>query len=205
MIKAILFDMDGTLIDSFEGWCAAAKESIKETTGKEITQEDFVNFGWGISYKDWGEEYIGKDKKAFLDLLEDKFYLHLNKVSLIDKDVKEVLEELKTKYKLAVVSTTYDFVIEKVLKELDIRDYFEFIIGGNNVQKIKPAPDGLFLACEKLDVDTKDTIFIGDLEMDRLAAKNAGMKIISYNNENGADANAKNYQDIKKIISEWNE
>ena len=204
-MKAILFDMDGTLIDSFEAWCIAAKESIKETTGLEITKEDFVKFGWGISYRDWGENRIGKDMKTFLDLLEDKFYLHLDKVSLIDKDIKEVLEELKTKYKLAVVSTTYDFVIEKVIKQLEIKDYFEVIVGGNNVEKIKPAPDALLLACKKLDVDVKDAIYIGDLEMDKMAAMNAGMKCISFRNKDGADANAESYQEIKKIISDWDE
>jgi putative hydrolase of the HAD superfamily len=106
---------------------------------------------------------------------------------------EELLKDLsKSGFKLAVISNNDGKTAEKC-EQLGIAKYFELIIDSTNVNIIKPDKDIFLLASEKLGIDTKDILHIGDLYgADILGARNAGIDTIWINHKDGI-----NYEEIK--------
>lgn len=181
---AVIFDMDGLLIDSetvyYKGYVDKGNEF-----GIEISKDIFRNFlGKKIEniigeinrmYENMadGAKIVENAKNYMMDIVNSDRELPLKKGAL------DVLESLKSKgYILALATSNYKAVAEKMLLKTKTYDYFEVIIYGDNVKHGKPAPD-IFLKClKKLQVSKEEAVVLEDSENGVLAAHNAGIDVI---------------------------
>ncbi|MDP2813671.1 MAG: prolipoprotein diacylglyceryl transferase [Erysipelotrichaceae bacterium] len=178
----ILFDFDGTLMDTEP----AIIESFKQVFNKYapdmiITREMELSF-LGPTLWETFEKYLPNESadKLVEDYRTINFEMHKTHVNPID-GAKELLSELKENgYQLGIVSSKLTDAIDLGLNMFDMKDYFEVIIGLEQVKKHKPDPEGLFEACKKLGKGHDSVIYVGDTTGDVLAGINAGMFTIAF-------------------------
>lgn len=173
-MKAILFDLDGTLIDSTEpivmGFCAAFKaHNLSEPKNEQIT----ALIGHTLEFM---FEHLGAPKdeiSSFIDVYKNTYTkYYLDGTSLID-GAKEALIIAKKHAKLAVVTTKTSENSKILLKHLGVSEFFDVIIGRSDVTNAKPDPEGILKALDILKVKPENSFMIGDTILDASAAKNA--------------------------------
>lgn len=178
-LKAVLFDLDGVIIDSYNAWFNIFNKTRKHFKLPPITKKEFSSKVWGGSIENDVKHYFKGHTKEEVE----KFYFNnfddFKKHTKLNKGVKETLKKIKSKgIKLGVVSNTYKKAVIDILKHLKINFFFDIIIGGDEMQNGKPAPDSLNKAIEKLKITNTEVIYVGDTKNDRGAARNAGVFFI---------------------------
>jgi len=191
---AILFDLDGVLVDSFDAWLASLNDSFTILKRKEISREEFLEIYWGY-------DLYSNIKRMNLpenvgELCNKKYEEHIEKVKIIP-NAKQVLEKLKD-YKKAIITNTPRSSAIKVLKKFYIYKEFDFVLTSDDVRIAKPDPEIVLKSCRKLKIDPRKALLIGDTESDVNAGKAAGCKVIGINID--ADYKVENISEIVKLI-----
>jgi HAD superfamily hydrolase (TIGR01509 family) len=189
MIKAVIFDMDGVIIDSEPIYFESDKMTMKYYE-KEITDEELNNYVGVTNPAMWVE--IREKYKLIApieELLEKQFYyknlLFRNKKLEPIAGIIKLLDELKScRIKIGLASSSSKDFIELILNSLGVIDYFDAIISGEEVQNSKPAPDIFKKAAEVLNVEPSSCLVIEDSMHGVKAAKLAEMKCIGFFNPN---------------------
>lgn len=181
MIKAILFDMDGVLIDSHDAWFDIFNATLKNFGFDTILVSKFDEDVWGINFAKTAAKYFpGKrieEIREYFYKIFDKFIAKVKKIKNVDKTLKY----LKNKnLKLVVVSNGQSNLVKKLLEKIDIKKYFNLIIGGERVKDGKPNPEIILIACNELKLKPSETILVGDTIYDKQAAEAAGCGFIGY-------------------------
>ena len=111
-----------------------------------------------------------------------RFYTqHHDEYVTVFEGVHEVLTELQQQgYPMAVVSNKMKDTLQMALDRLQLSGYFSSVIGGDEVEKAKPDPQGLLKACEQLGMGHDDLIYVGDSDADIMAAKAIAAYSIAY-------------------------
>lgn len=178
--KAVIFDMDGVIFDSeqmvLDCWekvgekyrIADIREVLIECIGtnKERTKE--------IIYEHYGKSFAYDKFAKEASLL---FHDAVKTDGLpVKKGVKELLEYLiHEKIPVGLASSTRLAVVEEELKQAQLYEYFQVVIGGDQLKRSKPNPDIYLMACEKMQVTPKDAYAIEDSYNGIRAAYSAGM------------------------------
>lgn len=193
MIQAVIFDMDGVLIDS-EPPNLQLIADFFALHGKHATQ-DYLNSLVGRSTKDtwantlaaWGEAITPEAYQERFQAYREQHPLHYP--SLLFDDVKELLEWLKqANYTLAVASSTRLDVVKQVLIDCGIIDYFSIVVSGADCTHSKPDPEIYLHAASVLGLDPSACVAIEDSTAGMLSARSAGMQVIAKIDERyGAD------------------
>ena len=214
-MKLIIFDFDGTLIDSASDLVDSINEMLKEFKLKEAPFDEAVKWIGNGSLKlvERALTYNGIEDDKFLEKAHKIFkekYKHLNaKKTKLYPYAKELLDNLSKNHNLALVTNKPDEYIKPILKKFNI-NVFDFILGGNFEHK-KPSPIPLLKACEYFSVNPSEAIMIGDSKNDILAAKNAKIKSIAITHGYNQGENIKDFnpdfivsslKEIKDIINE---
>jgi beta-phosphoglucomutase family hydrolase len=179
-IKALIFDVDGTLADSMpvhmETW-----ELLGNKYGFQYTQEELESYA-GRS----GQEIVEIiNEKNGLQLDPDKvahekeeaFLENLDRVKPIDPVVK-VLEDYYGVLPIAAGTGGFRSVATKILKSVGVWDKIDTLVGSDDVIHHKPAPDTFLKCAEELGVEPKDCLVFEDADLGFRAARNAGMHLI---------------------------
>ena len=212
-MKLIIFDFDGTLIDSAPDLVDSINEMLKELNLKEAPFKEAIKWIGNGSLKlvERALRYNGIEDEKFLEKAHKVFkekYKHSNaKKTKLYPFAKELLDSLKYK-NLALITNKPDEYIKPILKKFDI-DVFDFILGGDFEYK-KPSPIPLLKALEYFNVKPNEAIMIGDSKNDILAAKNANIKSIAVTHGYNQGVDIKDYdpdfivnslKEIKDIIN----
>ncbi|MEA2036299.1 MAG: HAD family hydrolase [Nanoarchaeota archaeon] len=181
MKKAILFDMDGVLIDSHDTWFERFNAALKHFGFSEISVEEFDKNIWAINFTETVHQYFpGKtvdEIREYYRTNSDRFIENIKKMENVD----EILVHIKKQgLKTAIVSNSQTNLIKTVLTKIDISKYFDITIGGERVKHGKPNPEILLVACNELNLKPEETIMIGDTIYDKQAAEAAGCDFIGY-------------------------
>ena len=184
MYETIVFDLDGTLLDTLDDLTAAVNFALTKNHLKTRTREEVRNFiGNGIVKL--MERAVGEPEKAdFTQILQDFKVYYKEHCSVYTKPydgIMELLSALKNRgVKLAMLSNKADFAVKMLAKEY-FGDLFLEAIGENEEAGIrkKPAPDSLFAVLQHLGTDKTATVYVGDSEVDIQTAQNAGVDCIS--------------------------
>lgn len=184
MIKAALFDLDGTLVNSAED-LGRATASVLESYGVEAkwTKEDYISFVGNGARKllDRAFEHKLSDEELTkaLELFQEKYNEMLLDNSYVYDGVREALDKIrKMGVKLAVVTNKPHKCAVKMVETLFGKDYFNVIIGATEDVAKKPDPYTANLALKKLDCPPGEAIFFGDSDVDIYTAKNAGIESV---------------------------
>lgn len=185
-IKAILFDMDGVLVDSEPLHFEAHRRAL-EKHGINITEEDYIQNGVSGGQRSFYEVMQIKYHKTVDvgEIKKEKKEIYGNLIGEIElfDGVKEILEDLSGKYRMAIVSTTHLEYIYKTLEHVGIRNYFETFSSAKELERGKPFPDVYLDALKKLNLNADECIAIEDSKNGVEAAKNAGIKCIAIPNK----------------------
>lgn len=185
MISAVIFDLDGLLADTECLHCRAYQMALSEH-GVELRDDDYaehwVRFGNGIV--DWVNlRGLALDPDA-LRLRKARHYLDLLASSLRPMEgALELLDFLRGKVKIALASSSYRDAIDGVLAGLAIGHFFEVVVSGLDVARVKPAPDIFLKAARDLGVPPSQCLVFEDAEKGVVAAHRAGMRCIAVPNE----------------------
>jgi phosphoglycolate phosphatase len=183
-IRALIFDLDGTLIDSKRDLIRSVNAMLAEM-GRETLHEDTISgyIGHGAPQlvaralgNGAGEEERERALKYFLGYYEE----HKMDSTCAYPGVGEALEELKG-FPMGVLTNKPVRVSRRILDALGLAKYFRVVYGGNSFEKKKPDPQGARKILEEFGAAPSEALLVGDSEVDVQTARNAGTLAIAVN------------------------
>jgi phosphoglycolate phosphatase len=220
----ILFDLDGTLVDTAPDLLLAHNHVMKKfgyPTKSMADLKSLVGKGagammgrsiWGQAKKEFSRVNDEKIKKDMVNEFIDFYGKNIINESTLINGVKEFLKWCKEKnISMAVCTNKTEHLAVDLLNKIGINDYFEYVAGHNTFEYCKPDPRHLTTIIEILDGDIKKSLMIGDSETDANAAKNAGVPVIllenGYTEKNTTeiyhDHLVKDFIGIEKIVLKY--
>lgn len=182
MAEAVIFDLDGVLVDSehykFKAWQAAFGSIGVEFDWEEFNQEfvikgaSFVEF---LEKRDFKGEFVEENVRPIANEL---FLRSIEEDVCLMPGAAEILERLQ-EFPLGLASNSYYLYVEKFVEKFDFDKGFKAIANGSEVERLKPHPDVLLLVADRMGVEPKECVVIEDAPKGIVAAKNAGMKAIA--------------------------
>jgi len=188
MLKAVLFDLDGVLVDS-EEYSSKTADMVYGSYGMKQTPQEKANVFGRKSI----DNYRAAIKARGLDI--DPYILVEKHVELFKKLIRGKLKPLpgavklidclkEAKVKVAVVSSSPRERVKATLAEVKLLDRFDIIISGDDCEKGKPDPQPYLLAAERLKVRPEDCVVIEDAQAGVESGKAANMKVIAVRSPN---------------------
>ena len=173
-VKAVLFDLDGTLVDSFKAWFYVINDSLKYFSLKVLTKKEFEKrFGAPIE-QDVKTIFNGRT----ISEVEHAYNIHFKKRKKYVKLFSESIQTLKNlknkKIKLGLITSSTRYITLMTLNNFKLKKYFNVIVTMDDVKRRKPAPDMVLKACKKLKVKPENALLIGDTNNDMIAGERAG-------------------------------
>lgn len=209
MIKAVIFDLDGTLVDT-EPLHKIARDGLLKKLG--IFSEELTNNAVGIAKRDFWKK-VSKDHSLSLDENQLTVSEFIELVELVKQrkmepslGARELLEYLYKKgIKMAIASSSDEFYVEEVLNFLGIRKYFTAICGGDKVERAKPFPDVYVKALDFCGVKNQEALGVDDSTAGMKAVKNAGLTCVGcriFTVDKPQDFSICDYEvnDLRKVI-----
>jgi len=183
--ELIIFDLDGTLINSVPDLATSVNFMLNKLNRKTFSEDEIHKWvGNGATalvkralsgsreIKEINETLFNKAFEIFMTYYQN----NVCEKTIIYPNVKETLEKLQHK-KLAIVTNKPYKFIEPILKKLDI-DMFDLYIGADSLDEKKPSPKPLLYVCKKFNINPKNAIMIGDSKNDIISAKNANIESV---------------------------
>lgn len=182
-IKGIIFDLDGTLLDTLGDLTTAVNLTAKDYGLPALTKAQ-VSDNIGNGFKVTITKSLPGLSADEIPLAVEKFKAHYAEVYMQDspayEGIDELLDELvKRKIRISVVSNkVHSYVVDLIASRFP-NHRFDIVYGEGETQKRKPDPQGLLAACEAMGLTPQDVLMIGDAEADHLGAKACGMKMLA--------------------------
>ncbi len=220
----IIFDLDGTLVDTAPDLMRAHNYVMKKFGYPTKSTEEIRNLVgqgagamlgrsiWGQAKKEFGKVQDENIKKEMVKDFVDFYGKNIVKESTLINGVKSFLIWCKEKkISMAVCTNKQEHLAVDLLKKIGINEYFEYVAGHNTFEYCKPDPRHITSIIEILGGDIKKTLMIGDSETDANAAKNAGIPIIlledGYTEKKTTEIHhnhlVKDFVDIEKIVLKY--
>jgi beta-phosphoglucomutase family hydrolase len=191
MIRAVIFDMDGVIVES-EHLHIKAEQQTMLKHGVRISAEELHTYT-GTTAEFMFTELIKKYKlnTTFERVFDEKevfMFELLEKETRPTKGVIELLKKLKRKgIKLGIASSSHRKLIEYILRRLDIVRLFDFVVSAEDIAHSKPNPEIFLRSAGGLRVEPVECLVVEDAKLGVEAAKNAGMRVVGYRNPNSGD------------------
>lgn len=210
--KAVIFDMDGVILDSEYIYLKSLQKCLRALLYKEIPIDELScvigKNNYDITNYLLETYHINETFKNLSRLQNEYFDAEVEKIGIKEMDgLSNFLSYLKKiKCKIAVASSSDMKWILKVLKELRIYKYFDYIVSGDEVMHSKPNPEIFNIAVDRLGVQKYDIIIIEDSKNGIKAAKNAEIDVVAYKGSsikqdtNEANYEVNSYDELKKML-----
>lgn len=176
-MKAVLFDLDGTLVDSADDIALSLRLTLEELGKPEMMPGDVRSLiGGGV--RALLEKVLGDDFREEHVKIFRKHYLSNPVVHTRPyKGVRKTLAELGARrIRLAVVTNKLEELSIEILKRLDLIEFFDIVVGGDTFGEKKPSPLPIIRTLESIGVEPAESLMVGDTEADILAGRGAGTK-----------------------------
>jgi pyrophosphatase PpaX len=180
-VKGIMFDLDGTILDTMPAYIEAGKIAFK-ATGQETPETSLLlAIPKRLEQKQPISDIVKTDVKGFLDLYLKTFYTVAADRTKPMPHIAKTLETLSKKAKLAVITMRFmpKETIAAELKQYKLDKYFAHIVTALDTDKPKPSPEALIKAVAVMDVQMCDCVIVGDSVVDVKAGKAAGAKTVA--------------------------
>lgn len=206
MIKVIVYDCDGVLVDSGNVILSYYNWMMNRCGLPEIdwTEDQLRMQAMSLADKDILEVLSGGDGEIFQKMLHisknEQSNIGLDDISL-ETNLIECLNFIKSSNIPMAVVTNRGKSLHSLLSHFKIMDYFQMLITTHDVTNPKPSPEGLMKICGAFEITPQEMLYIGDSMTDYDAAKACGANFIAYKKNLGDDAPVIfNHLDIKKYI-----
>ncbi|MER2552616.1 MAG: phosphoglycolate phosphatase [Thauera sp.] len=183
--RAVLFDLDGTLLDTIADLADAANLMLAELGRPARTQAEIHSFvGKGIPNLVWrclteGARATEAEVETAVAVFRRHYAVVNGASTTIYPGVVETLQTLRARdVRLAVVTNKAEAFTLPLLERMEIAHYFDTVVSGDTLPVKKPDPATVRLACERLGVTPTQALMIGDSANDALAAQGAGMPVL---------------------------
>ena len=189
--KAYLFDLDGTLVDSeklkgkaLAKTCSLFGGTVDVNVYKTVMGERWLNvtshFFKMAKIDPEIEEFNAEFKKIYQELLLKELAPNPN--------VMELLFKLKAlRKKMGIVSSGSDWMVDQVLSQMELSEFFDLVISKEQVTKLKPDPEAYLLALKKLGLSSAEVLIFEDSNSGLIAARNANCDSIAFKHEFNAN------------------
>ncbi len=193
MIKAFLFDRDGVLIDSenihYESVSQALQQLGFEVAKKELS---FINARHPEDYKEEFLEKFNVNWSDYRNLQRKKYYELAENGSAIDKIINLAKQAKEKGYKISLTTMAGKESTQKILKFINLENFFDVIITRDDCLKAKPNPESYLKTAQKLNLKPEECIVFEDSKAGLDSAKNAGMKCVIIKSNNTIQENYSN-------------
>ena len=184
-IRAVIFDLDGVLVDSEQVWDAARRQLTEDSSGRwsESATQDMMGMS-SIEWSRYMHEELGvkmppeEISAAVVKRIEGLYREHLPLIP----GAREAVERVAARWPLGLASSANRPVIEVVLELSGLEDFFEITISSEEVAHGKPAPDVYLEAARRLRVDPALCAAVEDSSSGILSAHAAGMRVVAIPN-----------------------
>ena len=176
MVDTVIFDFDGTIMDTNDVIIGSWQHVYKTLRGREGDLDYILStFGEALEYSmetSFPEVSVEESVKIYRDWHRERF---LDMIKLFP-GVAEMLEEVKARgFKMGIASSRLRLTLEQGLDKYDLKKYFDVIVAVEDAANPKPAPDIVLKTLELLDSKPENAIMIGDSRLDILCSRNAGV------------------------------
>jgi HAD superfamily hydrolase (TIGR01549 family) len=180
-IKAVLFDIDGVLMDSFEANVAFYREFLTSHGYRDLDEADLAK-GHYLSLREAIALISRAPENEVAELLHAARRLEGYPFELvrIPEGCRETLETLSETYTLGVVTSRIKEGVDQFFEFSGLEEYFALAVGYEDYPRPKPNPDPLLAACLRLNLSPDEVVYVGDAEVDRLCALSAGASFIGF-------------------------
>ncbi|MBO0902656.1 phosphoglycolate phosphatase [Jiella sonneratiae] len=215
--KAVLFDLDGTLVDSAPDLHAALNQTLESYGEPPFTLEAVTGMiGAGVpklierAYAGLGKSLDAATRDRIVDRFLKIYEPRSTELTTLYSGASEVTRQLKEEGRaLGVVTNKPGHATEAILRHFGLYDLMDVVVGGDAGPAKKPEPGLLLLACERLSLPPSDVLFVGDSENDVGAAKAGAIAVVvvagGYTRiaaeDLGADAVATGLADLPQLFA----
>lgn len=200
-IKVVAFDCDGVMFDTEKANKAFYNRILNHFGMPIMTPEQFSYANMHTAEKVLA--YLMNDSERFeaaQAFRQEIGYLPFIPFMEIEPYLKPVLKKLRLKYNTAIATNRADS-IDHVLKEFDLGAYFDFVVSALDVKRPKPHPEPLNKILEHYGLKPNQMVYVGDSELDEIAARAAGTYLVAYNNRSlDADFHINGLQELEEIL-----
>ncbi len=205
-IRTVLFDLDGTLLDSFPHHYAAY-EDMFANFGIEITKELFLSSyspNWYRTYEAFGlaEEYWEAANEIWLRAASGR-------TAELFPGVDELLKTLEKTHVLGIVTSGSKSRVTQDLERLGIANRFGTVVTGDDIREPKPAPEGLLRALDDLALSPAEAVYVGDAQADFEMANAAGVSFVGVKSEfanlaeGHSEYNVYPFASLAEVLGNW--
>ncbi|KGE19863.1 pyrophosphatase PpaX [Paenibacillus wynnii] len=176
MIECVLFDLDGTIVDTNELIINSFMHALKQNSLPLLSREQIIPH-MGTTLQQQMRAFSGLEDVSKLELSYREFnYEHHDALVRPFPQVNETMEELRRRgIKMGIVTTKIRPTTIKALEMFDLMQYMDTIVTVNDVTEPKPHPEPVLTAVHNLGVDLRKTLMVGDSAVDIQSAKSAGV------------------------------
>lgn len=182
-IKVVAFDCDGVMFDTTQANKAYYNQILEHFGLPSMTPEQFAYSH--MHTVDQSITNLFKDEKriqAAHAYRKKMSYLPFLEYMEIEPYLKPLLERLRTKYKTAVATNRTD-TMDRVITAHGLEGYFDLIVSASDVEHPKPHPEPLIKILQYFQINPGHLVYVGDSELDEIAAHAAGVAFVAYKNE----------------------
>jgi len=192
--SALLFDMDGVLVDSLDSWWKALNAALNAFNHPPLTREAFIQRFWGHDlYANLRSLGLSEAIGPFCNNIYNQYL----DCTLLYPETKPTLEQLPC-FRKAVITNSPRLCVDQILARFQLTGFFETVVTSDDVQFAKPNPELVFAACRQLNVNARDVVLVGDTVNDVLAGHAAGCRVIGLNVK--ADETIHSLAELLKIL-----
>lgn len=204
-MKAVIFDMDGVIINSEPLHQKVEREIVEELGGK-LRDDEVASFVGATDYSMWStikEKFnLELSVEELIEIKKERFIKEIDEIELVPNFMNFMLSLHKKGYLMAIASSNNRRIVDTIVNRFQLYKYMKSVISGEEVRRSKPDPEIFLTAAKKMNVKPSDCIVIEDAYNGVKAAKAAGMKCIGLKNPNTGN------QDLSEadlVIEDFNE
>jgi pyrophosphatase PpaX len=205
MIKAVLFDIDGVLIDSFDANLKFYQDLFTAAGYPPITRVQFLQLFHATMFdviKTVTKSPSEKEVQRIWKMGNSRAVPYPVDLMKVPRDINETIQRLSKIYRLGIVTSRVRNGVFEFPKLASLQQYFSLVVAYEDTTNHKPHPEPLLFAAKQMKITPDEIVYIGDLDNDIQAASAAGMKVIIYSKTpfDSADGYTNSFKELPNVI-----